>query len=918
VREMTDHRVYRRKVVHSRQRWARRRAWVAAISSIALVMLPTGLSIADPRPLIPPLACCNNYKTPCPSAAASCIALPYIPVTGPGYSGAPATRVWNLTIQEAVQVAIGNSEAVRNLGLVEAASKNDLVRSVITSYDPVQAALKADAQWGIFDPLWTTSIAWNRQDIPPGTSFSGIGNRPPMLDTSDFGTSIEQLLPIGTRVRVDSVTNYLFNPANPPNLLINPQYFSYTQFGFSHPFLQGAGVGVTMAPIKIASAQAEQTSWQFKQEMLALVRSVETTYWSLYAQQQNLRAIEEVLPLFRETVRLRQQQAGVEVGTESEVYRAQSDLLLYEQRRLDTMSRIAEQQLVLRNLMGLSPSDDVALWTLAAPETGRPLESLQDAVLTAINRRPDVLRQRLAVFVAQQERILADNALKPRLDATGYYRLNGLDDNLGGSWGVQTNHDYRDWQLGALFEIPLGRRQGFSNLRAADYKISRERAMLEQVAHQASFEVADAYRRINWVSQQRLLVVDRGTALKQWRSGAQAQFENPPPGMSTAFALELYLQNLRDMLEASMNGNALLADYNSALARLDEVKGTLLDRRFVQISGDLSEEVPADLPKPQLEQPDSVLPAPSNPAPRAPENQQPAAPKSQDGAGIQAPEPGTADAIAQVELQPLPTVDESIGLQAALPELRQESRTPDIAAPPESISLALPQSMQPRLQTDVVNDIGAPLAHDPVVSQEVAYPDVAVSPEVDGSFPRSAAAPEDITLELPQAVRLPMRTDVVSDIGAPPVRESMNFADNAPYQAATEPSSVGLRHESEGVRNLETVNGDGPELGENPMAIANPQLEQPSTIAHRSSEQSIVIARKAPEPTAEAPVQVLAQPLAQPLRVTTVVPAVTPPLVTPLRYPHSVTSPSQRAVLPQRMPQIQQPASVATADSLNR
>src|SRR5262249_7657878 len=143
---------------------------------------PASRCAADPRPLIPPWGW-DKPAMACPSAAAACIPLPYIPVAGPGYTAQAASRIWNLTIEEAVQLAVANSEAVRNLGLVEAASKNDLVRSVITSYDPMEASLRAQAEWGIFDPLWTTSMQWNRQDIPPGLSFSGIGNRPPQLDT---------------------------------------------------------------------------------------------------------------------------------------------------------------------------------------------------------------------------------------------------------------------------------------------------------------------------------------------------------------------------------------------------------------------------------------------------------------------------------------------------------------------------------------------------------------------------------------------------------------------------------------------------------------------------------------------------------------------------------------------------------------
>jgi outer membrane protein TolC len=412
------------------------------------------------------------------------------------------------------------------------------------------------------------------------------------------------------------VTDYLFNPDKPAGLNPNPQYFSYNQWGVSQPLLRGYGVDVTMAPIKIACAQAERTDWQFKQEMLAMVRSIETTYWSLYAEQQNLKAIEAAIPSFREVVRLRQEQATGAVGTESEVARAQSDMYLFEQRRLETMSRIAEQQLVLRNLMGLPPDDCRDIVLLAVPTTTRPTETLPCAVQRAINSRPDVLRQRLAVYIASQERLVADNALLPQLDLNGFWQTNGLGENLDQSFESKDSNDFESWQMGVFFQMPLGRRQGRAELRAAELRMSRERAMLQQTAHQASYEVVDAYRRLNWAYQQLEIAANREQALNQWSQGARATFENPPPGVTTVFALEMYLGNLRDMTDATFAKNALLADYNSALARLAEVTGSLLENRMIEVAGDASGTLPSRLPPAEIQLPDSVAPTPVQPVPQ--------------------------------------------------------------------------------------------------------------------------------------------------------------------------------------------------------------------------------------------------------------------------------------------------------------
>jgi hypothetical protein len=266
--------------------------------------------------------------------------------------------------------------------------------------------------------------------------------------------------------------------------------------------------------------------------------------------------------------------------------------------------------------MGLPPDDCRDIVLLAVPTTTRPTETLPCAVQRAINSRPDVLRQRLAVYIASQERLVADNALLPQLDLNGFWQTNGLGENLDQSFESKDSNDFESWQMGVFFQMPLGRRQGRAELRAAELRMSRERAMLQQTAHQASYEVVDAYRRLNWAYQQLEIAANRELALNQWSQAARATFENPPPGVTTVFALEMYLGNLRDMTDATFAKNALLADYNSALARLAEVTGSLLENRMIEVAGDASDTLPSRLPPAEIQLPDSVGPMPVQPAPQ--------------------------------------------------------------------------------------------------------------------------------------------------------------------------------------------------------------------------------------------------------------------------------------------------------------
>ncbi len=528
----------------------------------------------------------------CPSAVANCVPVRTEAIGDCMYAieskMAPQRA---LSLSETVQIALGNAQTVRNLGLVEARSNPNNVRGSTTVYDRGEAAARADAEWGVFDPVLTSELNWERQDIPPGVSFGGFGTRPQRLDFAEASTGIHQKTLIGGDAFVEMNTDYLFNPARPAGLDPNPQYFSRLDFGYEQPFMRGSGIDVNLSSIRIASAVAGQSVWEFKREMLALVRSVETAAWELEAAEGNLAVIEEVIPRFEELVATKQKQFDRGVAPASDVSRAKSDWLRYKQERLEILSTIAEQQLVLRNLLGLNPCDGTYLQLDLEPRFIGAAESAQQSLQVALRQRPDILSRKLAIYIAGQERIQAKDSLRPEVNGRALYRYSGLDNDLDGSVESVYTGEYDGWEMGVGASIPLGRRQGWGNVRAAELRLLRERAQLDQVSHQAASEVADAHRRLDWLAQQQVVTLDRITELDSWRRAARAKVDNPPQGMSYDLAFEIYVRSLNNYVEATRQAHAIVADYNSAFARLEEVKGTLLDRRMVFVDGDPSEKV---------------------------------------------------------------------------------------------------------------------------------------------------------------------------------------------------------------------------------------------------------------------------------------------------------------------------------------
>jgi hypothetical protein len=89
---------------------------------------------------------------------------------------------------------------------------------------------------------------------------------------------------------------------------------------------------------------------------------------------------------------------------------------------------------------------------------------------------------------------------------------------------------------------------------------------------------------------------------------------------------------LRDYMEATSQVNAIMSDFNSALSRLEEVKGTLLEQELVEVDGDGTNQLPPDLPRPQIEMPESTLPVPNGLPVPPPSNEAPPAVPTQEPA----------------------------------------------------------------------------------------------------------------------------------------------------------------------------------------------------------------------------------------------------------------------------------------------
>jgi outer membrane protein TolC len=456
-----------------------------------------------------------------------------------------------------------------------------------TIYDPAIAASQVQSALGAFDVSASASMFWEHIENPPDQTFGGFLNTRPRLDTAYWNSSLTKLLASGATAGISYYNNYYFVPPpnTPPNGL-NPQYQTHLEFSLLQPMLRGAGTQVNRANILVAGARANQTSWEFKRRMMAMVRSVETAYWNLYSAQIGLQAIDDALPLYAEVVRIEEARIQVDAAIPADAAQAKTDYLSLRTSRLGALSNIATQQALLRNLMGMPPTDGRLIRITEKPLRAPLVIDWNETIEIALDRRPDIIRQRLAVHIRELQLLVAKNGLLPMLNGQGLYKINGVGSDLSSSTDLLSANEYQSWQLGASFQYPLGNNVARGQMRAAQMQLLREQALLKQNAHIATHQLADIVRELYWVQQQYEVAQNRLAVNAEWRRGSRARFLTPSGYVSMLQALQIYLAAIRTNVSTVQEVAALLAEYNIALAKLEESKGTLLADHNIGIFND--------------------------------------------------------------------------------------------------------------------------------------------------------------------------------------------------------------------------------------------------------------------------------------------------------------------------------------------
>ncbi len=377
--------------------------------------------------------------------------------------------------------------------------------------------------------------------------------------------------PARNNVNQDLADGFLFNPAWTGGL----------SFTVTQPLLKNAGIGINTTFIKIAQNNAVVEQHIFRDRVLTVIASVEQNYWELVYAKENVKVAQAALKAAEELLATNRIKAKGGVMSVVDVLQAEAAVASRVEQVLVAEKVIRDEEDQLRTLLNPGEAElrqTVRLTPIDAPITYLETISLEEAIETAIEQRPEIVQAKKNIESSELNTQFARNQLLPTLSVQGTMGLSGLGSDYGGSFTRNFSGDFYNYGAGLLFSYPLGNRSALSTYNKRKLDAKNAEVALASVRHQIILGVREAVRRAQ-TDFKRIETTRSARILAEKQ--LQTEQERLKVGLSTTrFVLEFQ----RDLATAQGNELRAIVDYNKSLSNLARHTATTLDRYHLELS----------------------------------------------------------------------------------------------------------------------------------------------------------------------------------------------------------------------------------------------------------------------------------------------------------------------------------------------
>lgn len=479
-----------------------------------------------------------------------------------------------MTLRECITIGLKN-----NLGLA------------VEEYNPPIQWEEIRRARSVFDPVLYGQGAWTGQNSPApyrkyfitGDSKLVVGNRE--TKQKNFEGRISGKFITGLQYTLESGLTETRN--EPEGSGFNPTMDVYTRASLVVPLLKNFGIGVNMAPIRIARNNWRISRVQLEAAVEQLVTDITESYWNLYYVREDANATEYTLQLANELLQINEAKVRVGMAAPLDVTQAKARIATEEGQLLLARNAVRNAEDRLRQIINYKMDE------LLRPRAYRPIEIRivplekpqvvefdfrEDTLIEiALKNRQDLEVQRLQLMNARQNMKVARNELLPEVNFLASLGYTGTGESFDNAYDDQYTTRHPDWALGMELSMPLFYNEPVANYRVAKYSQRQQEITIEQVKYLIAVDVRTALRNLQ-TNRKRIYATQEAT--KYAREQLYAEQEKFNVGHSTTFDVLDFQEKLADALSQEIQA---LADWRISVAQLYLTIGRTLEENNIVV-----------------------------------------------------------------------------------------------------------------------------------------------------------------------------------------------------------------------------------------------------------------------------------------------------------------------------------------------
>jgi HAE1 family hydrophobic/amphiphilic exporter-1 len=388
---------------------------------------------------------------------------------------------------------------------------------------------------------------------------------------------------------------------------LNPQYPTSVALNLTQPLWRGLRFDDNRHRLQVARKNQTLSAAQMRQRAIEVVTQAVQAYWELDYAWHNLEVQTEAVSLAGRQYESNRRQAEQGILAPVDAVAAQTQVATFQQNLFAAQQALTQAENNLKALMLPNRSD--LMWSAALiPETQLNTDvaapTLEAAVKQALQSRPELEENSLAMDVNGLDTRLAREAARPRIDAFANLTAAGLTGRpvsigpnpfaalfpagfgqvpallIGGyrhSVSDLVSGNFPSVQVGVQVSLPIRNRTAESRIAVSAADGRRLRALQNQIGMAIEADVRNGLQAVN-STQSRLeaAALARGSAEEQY-SSEQRQFQ---AGTSSVF---LVLQRQTDLIAARGRELRAHSDFAEALANLDRATAQTLEARGISL-----------------------------------------------------------------------------------------------------------------------------------------------------------------------------------------------------------------------------------------------------------------------------------------------------------------------------------------------